>query len=392
MIVGVLGVIAAGVSSWQGEPPELSPTVWLLPLAVAFLAATFLTPAAIVVANRVGLIDRPVGQKIHKLPTPLLGGTAVYGAFLVTSLIFLPVQGPVRGLLAGGAVAIAVGILDDRYNLLPLVHLSGQTLAAVVTLVAGLPYVSHVSNPLASAASQAQGQGSWTLAAPIGIAFTLFWLVGMMNTVNFLDGLDGLSSGVGVIVALTLGIWAWEEHGQFLSRNVDQLNHAPVVLAFILAGALLGFLLFNWSPARVFIGDSGALFIGLTLGVLSIFGIAKIGTALIIVSIPILDVAWAIVRRTMHRKSFLAGDKQHVYHRMIELGMSTQSVVVLLYAICASLAVIDLNIAHKPKLIAFGVIVVLVGAGFMALEMAGNRRRASAPTRERPREAEALRG
>ena len=378
-------LVAAALSDASAKMTE---TLWLAPLAIAFVAAVILTPLAIVAANRFGVIDKPVGMKLHKLPTPLLGGVAVYMAFLITSVIFLPIQGPVRGILAGGAVAIVVGVLDDRFKLPPLVHLAGQIVAAIIAIVTGLGYVNNISDPFATAHLQHLGRGSWTLVPILGVAFTLFWIVGMMNTVNFLDGLDGLSSGVGIIAALVLGIWALNKNNDFHGGFLHQLNHAPAVLAFILAGALLGFLLFNWNPARIFIGDSGAMFVGFALGVLSVFGIAKIGTALIIVSIPILDVAWAIARRTLHGKSFLAGDKQHVYHRMIELGMSPKSVVLSLYAICIALAAIDLNIAHGDKLIAFAVIAGVAGIGFVGLEIAGNRRKASA-IRGEPRGAEA---
>jgi len=353
--------------------------VWLVPLVVAFLLAVGATPLAIAAARRFNIIDRPVGLKIHKVPTPLLGGLAVYGAFLLATLLFLPWTGPVRGLIVGGAIAIAVGVIDDRFNLPSLVHLGGQILAALVTVVVGVGVVRYVSIPWHSPYA---GGGSWRIPLVIGFLFTIFWIVGMMNTINFLDGLDGLSGGVGVIAAVLLARWA-ASPPSYIAHASAGFHHADLVLPVILAGALLGFLPFNWNPARVFIGDSGAMFLGLALGALSIFGVAKIGTALLVLSIPVLDVAWAIVRRQMQGKSFLAGDKQHVYHRMVELGLSPTATVLCMYSICLALGIVDLGLSRLDKLIAFVVVVVLVGTSFVLLEVAGNRKQAARGIRPR---------
>jgi UDP-N-acetylmuramyl pentapeptide phosphotransferase/UDP-N-acetylglucosamine-1-phosphate transferase len=203
----------------------------------------------------------------------------------------------------------------------------------------------------------------------------VFWIVGMMNTVNFLDGLDGLAGGVAAIAALFLGLWAWHMAGSgYVTR--DEQN---VILPLILCGALLGFLVYNWAPARVFMGDSGAMFLGFALGALSIFGPVKLGTALLLLIVPIVDVAWAIVRRLLGRRSFASGDKHHIYHRMLELGMSRRSVVLAFYALCIALGVLDLLLVKKQKLAADAVVAVLAAAGAVALEVRG--RRAEARTR-----------
>jgi UDP-GlcNAc:undecaprenyl-phosphate GlcNAc-1-phosphate transferase len=349
------------------------PWLWLAPLVAAVAVTASLTPLAIRAANRFGTIDRPVGQKIHSKPTPLLGGVAVYAGFLLVAILFLPFDGPVRGILAGGAIATTIGVLDDRLSLPPLIHLGGQICAAVVTIVVGLGVVRSLNNPFASAAQIASGKGGLAIPIVLGLAFTIFWIVGMMNTINFLDGLDGLSSGVGIIAALLLAWWA--SHPNVANYKAMTLfGHAELVLPIILAGALLGFLPFNWHPARAFIGDSGVMFLGLGLGGISLLGATKIGTALLILSIPVLDVAWAIVRRQLHGKSFLTGDKQHVYHRMIELGMSQMTTVISLYALCVALGVMDLQLARKEKLVAVAIVMILAGLGFVGLEIAGNRR------------------
>ncbi|HZT97005.1 MAG TPA: MraY family glycosyltransferase [Chloroflexota bacterium] len=354
--------------------------LWLGPALVAAGVCAALTPGAIRAATRLGIVDRPVGQKIHKRVTPLLGGVAVYVAFAVACVLFLPLGGPVFGILLGGLVAVVVGVLDDRFSLPPLLHLAGQTLAAVVTVVTGLGVVRYISIPWASA----NFRGSWHVPLLLGVVFSLFWIVGMMNTINFLDGLDGLSTGVGIVSAVLLAFWAAHEQN-FIAHPSASFHHADLILPVVLAAALVAFLPYNWNPAKIFIGDSGAMFVGLALAALSIMGPAKIGTALVVLCIPVLDVAWAIVRRQLHGRSFLSGDKQHVYHRMLELGMSHTATVVALYAICIILALADYSLLKLEKLVAFGIVAVLTISAFVILEVAGDRRqRRLKQTRQAP--------
>jgi UDP-GlcNAc:undecaprenyl-phosphate/decaprenyl-phosphate GlcNAc-1-phosphate transferase len=295
------------------------------------------------------------------------------------------------GLLAGCALATLLGLADELWSLSPWKHFLGQVGVVLVAISIGFPRIQKVSNPLSTTVSLHRS-GSISLAtllgfghAPadvahavtlvVGILFTVFWIVGMMNTVNFLDGLDGLAGGVAAIAALFLGLWAWHMAGSgYVTR--DEQN---VILPLILCGALLGFLVYNWAPARVFMGDSGAMFIGFALGALSIFGPVKLGTALLLLIVPIVDVAWAIVRRLLGRRSFASGDKHHIYHRMLELGMSRRSVVLAFYALCIALGVLDLLLVKKQKLAADAVVAVLAAAGAVALEVRG--RRAEARTR-----------
>ncbi|MGH2447506.1 MAG: MraY family glycosyltransferase [Chloroflexota bacterium] len=312
------------------------------------------------------MIDRPIGQKIHLTPTPLMGGAAVYVAFAFAAIVTVPLSPPVVGVLAGGGAAVLIGILDELYNLPPLVHLGGQVVAASVALICGLHTISTLSIP--DAAFNAPG---YALPLWAGVGLTLFWLVGMMNTVNFLDGLDGLAAGVVAIAALLLAAWAWESSRYALP---GMPNHEDLILPLGLAGALLGFLPFYWHRARIFLCDSGSMFLGLGLGALAIIGPAKLGTALLILLIPVLDVAWAIVRRRLRGRSFLSGDKQHVYHRMLELGLGYQRTVIILYSMCVALAALDLLVAKLLKLAAFIVLAALLLGGFVVLELRASRR------------------
>ena len=338
---------------------------------MGFAAALVLTPVIRLAAVRTDIIDRPVGLKIHKQATPLMGGVAVYLAFTLGAFSILPLNRPVLGLVLGGLAAAVVGVLDEKFTLSPLAHLAGQVAAAIVAIVAGVGVVHTISVPTASLTAP-----GLALPAVVGAAITLIWLVGMMNTINFLDGLDGLATGVACLAALLLAAWASERQAFYLPAMA---HHEDLLLPLALAGALLGFLPYNWHQARIFLGDSGSMFLGLSLGALSIVGPAKLATALLVLMIPVLDVAWAIVRRQLQGRSFLSGDKQHVYHRMLELGMSHTSVVLLLYAVCFALAILDLTLFKLGKLIAFVLLVVTIGAVFVALEIRAGRREPSSP-------------
>jgi len=322
------------------------------------------TPAAIYAAGRFNIIDRPVGLKIHKTATPLLGGVAVYIAFAVAAVATLPLTPTVTGLLVGGLVAVIVGVVDEKVSLPPLVHLIGQAVVAGVAILAGVGFVRTISLPTAGLTAP-----GLVVPGAVGLLFTLVWLVGMMNTINFLDGLDGLASGVVALAALLLAIWASEPRRFFLPGTHQENLFLPLALA----GALIGFLPFNWRPARIFLGDSGALFLGLAVGALSITGATKLGTALLVLIIPVLDVAWAIVRRSMHGRSFLSGDKQHVYHRLLELGVGYRRVVLLFYLLCVALGALDLLLLKLLKLIAFIVLAGVMAAGFWLLEIRASR-------------------
>lgn len=310
-------------------------------------------------------MDVPVAGKIHDSPTPLLGGVAVYLAFTLSVGLSLPLSRPVIGVILGGLAAVVIGVIDERLTLPPLAHLGGQVAVALVAVVAGVGVIHSLSNP-----SGLNSPGI-TLPAALGVALTLFWLVGMMNTVNFLDGMDGLAPGVVALAALLLAVWAAEPQ-RFLLPPTP--HREQLVLPLALAGALLGFLPFNWHRARIFLGDSGSMFLGLALGSLAIVGPAKLGTALLVLIIPVLDVAWAVVRRQLQGRSFLAGDKQHVYHRMLELGMSHTAVVLVFYFLCFTLGVLDLVLLKVDKIIAFAIFAVVMGASFVLIEVWAVRR------------------
>jgi UDP-GlcNAc:undecaprenyl-phosphate GlcNAc-1-phosphate transferase len=199
--------------------------------------------------------------------------------------------------------------------------------------------------------------------------FTVVWIVGMINSINFIDGLDGLSSGIALIAAVTLGILS-------LTASVGQPLVA--VLCFVLAGALLGFLRWNFHPAVVFQGTSGVMFLGYTLAVLSILGTAKVAVALLVLGIPIIDSFWVIVRRVSSGRSPFSPDRGHIHHRLLDLGLSHRGTVLFIYAVCAALGLTSLVLSAEQSLYAF--LGVAVAFGLVVFFLARNPREALEPT------------
>lgn len=329
-----------------------------LVFAIAFALSIVLTLMARVIAPRLGLIDKPGGRRLHHPPTARLGALPLWGAFTiaVAAAQLMPVlrQDPKEGirligLLGGGTFIFLVGLLDDKFDLPPWAQFITQFIAAGIG-IACLIFIERFNNPLSGEA----------VVLPFVIAFvlTLFWMVLMMNTVNFLDGIDGLAGGVIFIAALLLFIHAYrpDEYGQ------QQLSVSLLPLA--LMGTVLGFLLFNWHPASIFMG-SGAVFLGFTIGALSIIGGAKMATILLVMGLPLLDVAWQAARRISEGKNPLVGDRGHVHFRLRDVNVSPRVIALGYYFFCAAFGLLALiTTSRQFKLVALIVMISLVMLGF----------------------------
>jgi UDP-GlcNAc:undecaprenyl-phosphate GlcNAc-1-phosphate transferase len=335
-----------------------------LPLAVAglvlaSLVAFLLTPLAARFATVVGAIDRPGERRVHHAATPRGGGLAVAASFLavglavlwyerqedVVSLSYRPQSSQIAALFVGAAVAALLGFVDDRFDLRARWQFLGQLLLALIALASGMR-IGFINNPL--------GGETITFGVVTGAVLTVFWIVGMINSINFIDGLDGLSSGIAMIAALTLG---------GISFTVTQNQPVVAVLCFTLAGALAGFLPWNFHPARVFIGTTGVFVIGYTLAVLSLLGTAKVAVALLVLGVPIIDTFWIIVRRLAQGSSPFAPDRGHFHHRLLDLGLGHRQAVLLIYAICAVLAVLSFRLSGTGQMYAF--LGIVVGGGLV---------------------------
>ncbi|MDY7040086.1 MAG: MraY family glycosyltransferase [Chloroflexota bacterium] len=334
-----------------------------MPFAVVFVTACGLALITTPLAGRLGLrydiVDRPGGRRRHQGVVPRLGGMALYLSFTVAVLISLPMHswlppgalGPdpkemirLTAVLLGSAFIFVVGLLDDRHELSPALLYLGQSAAALIA-IAGLVFIERVMNPFTNELT--------VFPWPLVIAFTLFWYVGMINTVNFLDGLDGLAAGVAAITAAVLTVHMLRE-GQY----------SVALLPLALLGTTLGFLPYNFHPARVFMGSSGALFLGFAVAALSLVAGARVATVLLVVGIPILDVAWQMFSRLRRGQSIARGDRGHLHFRLLSVGLSPRQIVGLYWGFSAAFGVLALVLSSRLyKLIAIvglSVVVLIV--------------------------------
>lgn len=325
--------------------------IFILVFATGFLIALALTPLAARLALWTGAIDQPRNRHQHAKPTPKLGGVPLFAALCAAigvSLLYPRTDAyempRLVGLFLGSVLLFVVGIFDDHRELSAAPQLVAQILAAGIAIASGV-LIRDVSNPFDG---QPLPFETW-----FAVLFTLFWLVGMMNTINWLDGIDGLAAGVTVIA------------GFMLFAHTFRLGQGSVaLLALALIGSALGFLLFNFHPAQVFMGSAGANVLGFALGALSIIGGAKVGTALLVLGIPILDVAWQIISRLRAGRSPFSADRGHLHHRLLDLGLSQQTIVFLYYALTVFFGALALFLPSGIyKLIAL----IVLGVGALLL-------------------------
>jgi UDP-GlcNAc:undecaprenyl-phosphate GlcNAc-1-phosphate transferase len=299
---------------------------------VALAVAALLTPFVARLAVRVGAVDEPRDRGLAARATPLLGGLAILAGVLVSAAIWLPMNEETRGILLGAALIALVGAADDVFELSPFLKLLGQVAAALIPVLSGV-VVENVTLPFLGA-----------LAFPhVGGVLTVIGLVGIMNVVNFSDGVDGLAAGVCAISAVAFAIIAFD-----LGRD------GAAVLAAIVAGAALGFLIHNFHPASVFMGDCGALLLGLLLGCVAVQGslktnalIALIGP-LAILAVPFLDTGFVIARRLKYRRAPWSADDHHFHHRLARIGFSQRRTVLYLYAWTFLLAGLAIALRFVP--------------------------------------------
>jgi len=346
--------------------PAVSSTSVLLvgSTLLAFALAAAATPLVGLWARRLGMLDVPGGRRVHPRPIPRPGGLAIAVAFgsaifafwLVDRVAGHPFLIPEEArssrftLTAIAALlGMGIGLIDDMLDLRARWQFLGLLVVAAVIVVAGI-HIDFVNDPLSDRLVE--------LAFPVAVAFTMFWIVGMNIALNFIDGLDGLAAGVAAIAALTLG-------GLALLPQVSE----PFVawMAFTLAGAVAGFLLFNFHPARLFLGTTGVAFLGTMLAVLSIFGTAKVAAALLVLGVPIIDTFYVLVRRMVSGHPPFAPDRGHFHHRLLDVGLTHQQAVLLIYLMTAALGSLAFMTTGRAQLATFVGLAVLFGVAVMAL-------------------------
>ncbi|MEA1937226.1 MAG: MraY family glycosyltransferase [Patescibacteria group bacterium] len=343
--------------------------LYFKPFLIAFFSSLVLTGAFIKFGNKYKLYDKLKKNKIHRRDIARFGGVAMIISFLVA--IFL--DGNLQfdnlkwGIVISSLVILFFGIYDDLKNLSWKKQLLGQIIVVLIMICAGLS-VDYIANPFGGAEFRLD-QFHYSLFtihySLLGSLFILFWIVGFMNIMNWLDGLDGLAGGVGLIGAVTLF---------FLSVS-SLVNQPPLgIVSIIFAGAILGFLFFNFYPAKIFMGTSGSMFLGFMLAVIAIFSGGKIATALLIMGFPILDAVWVIARRIKNKKSPFRGDKLHLHYRLLDLGWSQKKVVLFIYFICLIFGVSALAFQTAGKVLALAVLFILMAVVVFWLELRGEKK------------------
>ena len=316
---------------------------YVVPFVIALVVSYLLTPSVKKLAIKIGAVDRPNARKVHTHVIPRLGGLAIYIGFMAAVLFCVPLQHELVGMLLGCTAIVAVGIWDDICNIPAKVKLVGQILAACIPIAFGIQ-IEWLTNPFGDII---------VLPEIIAIPVTIFWIIGFTNTVNLIDGLDGLAAGVAFIASISMFLLAY---------NLNQFLPALVIVS--MAGAALGFLQYNFNPAKIFMGDTGSMLLGYTLSVAAVLGLVKTAATVALVvpiialGLPILDTTFAIIRRKMSGVPIFQPDKGHLHHRLLALGMTQKQAVLIMYFVSMILGIVALfvaNVSYKT-----GIVTVLV--------------------------------
>ncbi len=322
-------------------------------LVAAGALSFVLTPVVKRIAHKIGAIDVPKdNRRMHKVPIPRLGGLAVFFGFLVSVLALLPIDTEMRGILIGSVVIVVLGVIDDSVSLSPLVKLFVQIGAALIVVFHGVR-IDVLSNINVLSDTAYIGLGGWS------VPVTVIWIVAITNAVNLIDGLDGLSVGVCTIASLSMLV---------ISAIVSEYTIMLVMAA--LAGACIGFLPYNLNPAKIFVGDTGATFLGFMLASMSIQGMFKTYAILsfavpfLVLGLPIFDTVFAIFRRIAHGQSPMQADRGHVHHRLIDMGFSQKQSVLILYLVSGILgtAAVLLTSSGAVRALLFVITVIIAVA------------------------------
>jgi len=310
-------------------------------LFLCFVVAVLITPAVKWLAFKVGATDKPNQRKVHQKIMPRLGGLAIFISFIVGYVVLQPNSPYATSIVIGATIIVLTGVLDDMYELSPKWKLFGQIAAAVVVIYGGiridfinLPFGGHLNFGLLS------------------IPITMLWIIGITNAINLIDGLDGLAAGVSSIALVTIA---------GMAATMGNTYVFVFAMSLLLLGSTLGFLLYNFHPAKIFMGDTGALFLGYMISVLSLLGFKNVTVfsliiPILILGVPISDTLFAIVRRIVNKQPLSAPDKSHLHHCLLRLGYSHRQTVLIIYGMAA---MFGLAAVLLSKATMFGALVVI---------------------------------
>jgi UDP-GlcNAc:undecaprenyl-phosphate/decaprenyl-phosphate GlcNAc-1-phosphate transferase len=329
------------------------PVWWPFAVGGALVLTATLTPVLAGLARRFGVVDVPRGErKIHDRIIPFFGGLSIFAGLFVPMLIVLLAGDHLTageidpqhfiGFFLGAIVLLVGGVFDDKFDLPPRFSILFPLIAATLAVGFGIG-VEKITNPLG---------GAIVLGSSLSIMLTLVWLLGMTYTTKLLDGLDGLATGVTLIGAVMIALLA-------LSEKFSQPDVA--VFALIFGAALLGFLFWNIYPATIFLGEGGSTFLGFTLGVLAVIAGSKLATTLLVVGVPMLDVAFVAWRRFREGRKLTSGDRTHLHHLLLAAGLSQRTILAVYLGVATVFGITTLIFASWQKMIALGILVLLSG-------------------------------
>jgi len=323
---------------------------YLLIFITALILALIFTPAAIKIAPKIGAIDIPKdNRRMHTKAMPRFGGMAIYIGTIVSMLLFLPIDTSLMGIIAGGTLIFIVGIVDDLKGMPAKVKLAFQIICAFILFQFSVR-ISFIGNPFS--------EGYYYFPWIVSLIVTVIWIVGITNTINLIDGLDGLAAGVAFIASISIAYTAYI-HGR--------VEVSMAMLA--IAGGALGFLPFNFNPAKIFMGDGGSLFLGFMLAALSVISPMKSATMLatvvpvLVLGLPIFDTAFAILRRLINKRPIMEADKGHLHHRIMAAGLGQRRTVLTLYGISGVMGVAAILISRD--LFIESALLVIIAATFI---------------------------
>ncbi len=330
------------------------------PLLVAFVVAAAVTPAAIKIAPKIGAMDIPKDERrMHKKPMPRFGGIAIYLGIMVALAVFALKDKGITSVMTGCTLIYMLGLIDDLKDLKPLVKLCGQIVCATVVYIMGVR-IEFITNYF--------GPGNMAFGDVACFIITVLWLIAITNAVNLIDGLDGLAAGIAAISALCIGYVAYI-HGQYV----------PTLAMMAIAGAALGFLPYNFNPAKIFMGDSGSELLGFSIAAVSILGTVKSATIVVVIipalvlGLPIFDTVMAIFRRLAKHQSIGTADKDHLHHRIMKAGFGQKRAVMILYCISGIMGIVAVLYSRGLTVEYLGLTAVAIMLIYVLLSDTGNR-------------------
>ncbi|HEY4567249.1 undecaprenyl/decaprenyl-phosphate alpha-N-acetylglucosaminyl 1-phosphate transferase [Planococcaceae bacterium Storch 2/2-2] len=328
-----------------------------LAIGIAFIAALLLTPLVIRFAYRIRAVDQPNHRKVHSQAMPRIGGLAIFGAFLVGYAFLQPADEHSLSIMLGATLIILTGFLDDLLDITPKAKLLGQILAALLVVWGGLQ-IEFINLPFF-------GELNFGI---FSIPITVIWIVGITNAINLIDGLDGLAAGVSAIALITMSIMAVIMGDVFVAST-----------AALLAASSIGFLFYNFHPAKIFMGDTGSLFLGYMISVLALLGFKNVAVLSLIIpvimlGVPISDTFFAIVRRIRMKQPISAPDKSHMHHCLINIGFSHRQTVLIIYAFATLFGVAAILFSQATvwgSILLLGVLLLAIELLVEAIGLAG---------------------